>query len=160
MSKVWAVDKQINHSKVYFPLIKLFFYIEGIPCVFMSFLPFLEMLLYLHFIPAENVEQLYKEILNVQIWDLRAAVVTGNTAWMLLTMRILFRIVRVCGVVVGCSVILYTLPSTNNTIDILWYKWSVNILSLCAFPVLWSMYFYLYEPVSIRKKSTACLQHD
>lgn len=30
---------------------------------------FLKTLLYLHFIPAENVKQLYKKILNIQIWE-------------------------------------------------------------------------------------------
>lgn len=80
--------------------------------------------------------------------------------------------VCVCGVVMGYIVILYTLPSTNNSIGILWYKRTVNIHSLCAFPVLWSRLFSVSNPFffffclftlmscTLGIKSTACLQRD
>lgn len=47
----------------------MFFFYLNLHClsihVFSSF--FLETLQYLHFIPAENVKQLYKKIFNIQI---------------------------------------------------------------------------------------------
>lgn len=84
----------------------------------MCFLPFLETLLYLHFIPAENVEQLYKEILYVYRFETRG-------------LLYLQEILRVCCLLwdfIFCTVCLwggggivtlYTLPGTNDSIDIL-----------------------------------------